>query len=74
MKFVALLLAGASLMAAQLSFDTLVDEYFDDYFRLNPSSATASGFHRPYDNQLEDYSRAGIEKGIALDEKYSAVV
>ncbi len=57
-------------MPAQLSFDKLVDEYFDDYFRLNPSSATASGFHHPYDNQLEDYSRTGIEKGIALDEKY----
>ena len=70
MKFAALVLAGASLMAAQSQLDTLVDAYFNDYFKLNPSAATASGFHRPYDMQLEDYSRAGIDKQIALDEKY----
>ncbi len=70
MKFVALLLASASLMAAQTPFDKLVDRYFDNYFHLNPTSATASGFHQPYDSQLEDYSRAGIEQGVALDNKY----
>jgi uncharacterized protein (DUF885 family) len=70
MKFAALVLAGASLMAAQSQLDTLVDEYFNEYFKLNPSFATSSGFHRPYDNLLEDYSRAGIEKDIALDQKY----
>jgi uncharacterized protein (DUF885 family) len=70
MKFVALLLMSASVMTAQPSFDKLVDQYFDDYFHLNPTAATAFGFHHPYDTQLEDYSRAGIEKGIALDEKY----
>ena len=70
MKFAALLLTGASVMTAQTSFDHLVDQYFDEYFHLNPSAATASGFHMPYDTQLEDYSRAGIEKGIALDNKY----
>jgi len=70
MKFAALLLAGASVMTAQTAFDRLVDQYFDEYFHLNPSAATASGFHKPYDTQLEDYSRAGIEKRIALDNKY----
>ncbi len=57
-------------MTAQTSFDALVDRYFDDYFHLNPTAATAAGFHRPYDEQLEDYSRAGVEKQIALDQKY----
>src|SRR5581483_1146426 len=70
MKFAALLLASASLMYAQTPFDRLVDQYFDDYFHLNPTAATATGFHHPYDTQLEDYSRAGIEQGIALDNKY----
>ncbi len=73
MKFVALLLASVTTMAAQSSFDKLVDQYFDDNFHLNPSFATASGFHKPYDTQLEDYSRAGVEKEIALDEKYLAL-
>ncbi len=57
-------------MAAQSPFDNLVNRYFDDYFRLNPTAATAAGFHGPNDGQLEDFSRAGIEKQIALDEKY----
>ncbi len=72
MKLAALLLAGVSAMAAQSNFDGLVDQYFDDYFRLNPSAATSAGFHEPYDVQLEDYSRAAVEKQIALDEKYLA--
>ncbi len=70
MKFVALLIASAGLMTAQSSFDQLVGQYFDENFRLNPSFATASGFHEPYDKKLEDYSATGIQKQIALDEKY----
>jgi len=70
MKFAALVLASASLMSAQSPFDKLVDSYFDEYFKLNPTAGTSAGFHHPYDNQLEDYSRAGIDKQIALDEKY----
>jgi hypothetical protein len=69
MKFVALLLASATLMTAQTKFEKLVDEYFDENFHLNPSAATAAGFHQPYDTQLEDYSRASIDKQIALDER-----
>ncbi len=57
-------------MTAQTPFDALVDQYFNDYFHLNPTAATAAGFHQPYDGQLEDYSRAGTEKQIALDKKY----
>ncbi len=70
MKFTALVLVSVSVMSAQSSFDQLVDQYFNDYFKLNPSAATASGFHGADDKEMEDYSRAGVEKGIALDEKY----
>ena len=56
-------------MTAQSPFDDLVNRYFDDYFRLNPTAATAAGFHGAGDGQLEDYSRAGVDKQIALDEQ-----
>ena len=72
MKILALLVCGASVMAAQSSFDTLVDRYFDDYFRLNPTAATAAGFHHPYDSQLEDFSARAVDQRIAMDEKYLA--
>jgi uncharacterized protein (DUF885 family) len=72
MKVPVLLLLGASLMAAQSSssFESLVNRYFDDYFRLNPTLATASGFHHPYDTQLEDYSPQGFEQRIDLAKRY----
>src|SRR5438132_3668554 len=37
------------------SFHELVDAYFDDYFKANPSQATSAGFHQ-HDRQLEDFS------------------
>jgi uncharacterized protein DUF885 len=47
-------------------FSKLVDRFFDEYyFKFNPSSGTAAGFHQ-YDNQLEDYSRATIQKQVAV--------
>jgi uncharacterized protein (DUF885 family) len=42
----------------------LADDYFDHYyFPANPTAATTVGIHR-YDGQLEDYSRAGVEREI----------
>jgi uncharacterized protein (DUF885 family) len=70
MKLAVLLVASVGIAAAQTPFDKLVDQYFNDLFALNPTSATASGFHQPYDTQFEDYSRAGVDKGLALDKKY----
>jgi uncharacterized protein (DUF885 family) len=70
MKFLALLLSGALVMGAQTQFDSTVGRYFDDYFRLNPTAATAAGFHHPYDSQLEDYSTAGTQAQVAMDQKY----
>lgn len=57
-------------MNAQLPVNALVDKYFDDYFRLNPTYATAAGFHGPNDAQLEDYSARGIQERIDLYRKY----
>src|SRR5579875_2266795 len=71
MKLALLLVLGASVVTAQTnSLSSLVDRYFDDYFRLNPTAATAAGFHHPYDSQLEDYSTAGTQAQIAMDQKY----
>ena len=59
------------MMSAQsTSQNSLVDRYFDNYFRLNPSAATAAGFHQPYDAQLEDYSKRGYQGRIDLSRKY----
>ena len=58
--FLALALSAA-LAAKPRNFHELVDAYFDDYYKANPSQATSVGFHQ-YDNQLEDYSVAAHEK------------
>ncbi len=46
-----------SIDAKPRSFQQLVDAYFDDYFKANPSQATNIGWHQ-YDRQLEDFSLA----------------
>lgn len=52
-----------------LSMDQLY--FYEYYFNFNPSQGTAAGFHQ-YDNQLEDYSRASIERQITLLKKFKA--
>ena len=50
---------------ADAAFASLADEFFDTfYFPNNPTTATQIGIHK-YDAQLEDYSRAQIDKEIA---------
>jgi uncharacterized protein (DUF885 family) len=52
------------------SWNALADDYIDQaVFALNPSAATAAGVHT-YDAQLEDFSRAGIDKQIAILKKF----
>ena len=50
--------------AAQ-TFSFLTEQYFDDYFKLNPTAGTSAGFHQ-YDTQLEDYSAAGVQREVAM--------
>jgi uncharacterized protein (DUF885 family) len=46
------------------AFDALVSEVLTDEYTRNPTSATDLGIHQ-FDNQLEDYSRAGIDSAMA---------
>ncbi len=46
-----------SASAKPRSFQQLVDAYFEDYFKANPTQATGVGFHQ-YDHELEDFSLA----------------
>jgi len=48
---------ATSINAKPHTFHELVDAYFDDYFKTNPSQATSVGFHQ-FDRQLEDVSLA----------------
>lgn len=62
------MLASAFLAAMAIStnakprlFPELVDAYFDDFFRANPSQATSIGFHQ-HDRELEDFSLAAHQR------------
>ena len=60
----------ATLLATTASAQTLYDRFFDEYyFPFNPTSGTATGFHA-FDSQLEDYSKAGVAKRIAVLKKF----
>lgn len=52
---------ATSTSARPRSFGELVDAYFEDYFKANPSQATSVGFHQ-YDHQLEDFSLAAHQR------------
>jgi uncharacterized protein (DUF885 family) len=51
---------------------SLADEYFDRvYLHYAPSNATLLGLHQ-YDNQLEDYSRATVERETSELERFES--
>src|ERR1700735_5470619 len=56
-------------LARGSKFTGLVDGYFNGYFYHNPTSATAAGFHQ-YDHQLEDYSRAEVERLVEFNQQW----
>src|SRR2546430_10334536 len=56
-----LLVMATSINAKPRAFHELVDAYFDDYFKANPSQATSAGFHQ-FDRQLEDFSLAAHKR------------
>jgi uncharacterized protein (DUF885 family) len=55
--------------SASSEWSKLVDSFFDEYFKLNPTQGTAAGFHQ-YDSDLEDYSRSGVDHQIAFAKNY----
>ena len=61
----ATLLTAAS---AQTAYDRFFDEY---YFPFSPTTATSAGIHK-YDEKLEDYSKAGIAKRVAMLKKFES--
>jgi uncharacterized protein (DUF885 family) len=81
--FGAVLVCGG-LMAVQAKAQTagdnfrhLADEYFSQaVFKFEPTAGTAVGLHQ-YDHQLEDYSRAGVERQVSalkgFEAKFDAV-
>jgi uncharacterized protein (DUF885 family) len=58
-------------VSAPDNINELENRYFDEYyFRFNPTAGTQAGFHQ-YDDQLEDYSRASIDRQIAALKKFN---
>jgi uncharacterized protein (DUF885 family) len=65
------LVAAITISAKPRTFHEIVDAYFDDYFKANPSAATSVGFHQ-YDNELEKFSLAAHEQTRQRLQKYLA--
>jgi len=63
----ATLLTAAS---AQTAYDRFFDEY---YFPFSPTTATSAGIHK-YDDKLEDYSKAGAAKRVAILKKFESEI
>jgi uncharacterized protein (DUF885 family) len=63
--------SGVSNSNSQTSADwnRLVDSFFDEYFKYNPTQGTSAGFHQ-YDSDLEDYSRKAVDNQIAFAKDY----
>ena len=59
-------------VAGALSAQSLTDRFFDEYyFPFNPTTATSAGIHK-YDGKLEDYSKAGVAKRVAMLKKFES--
>ena len=66
----ALVLVGATpALAADSSFATLADQYWDQTLAEDPTFATESGIH-DYDDKLPDLSKAAIERRVAAASKW----
>lgn len=65
---------AASSAGIEKTLTLLGDQYFDDYyFKFNPTQGTAAGFHQ-YDNQLENYSRASLDKQVTVLKDFQKLV
>jgi len=61
---------------ASQTFRFLTDQYFDGYFKFNPTAGTSAGLHQ-YDSDLEDYSATVVGQQVAFlhtyEKKLSAI-
>jgi hypothetical protein len=69
MRFLVLLMSASLLANGQTPFDKVVDEFYLEYFSLNPSEGTAVGFHQ-YDSRLERYSPSEVDAQRKMFHKY----
>ena len=81
--FVAFCLNPCAVKAQHLSADGaaqtfayLTDQYFEQFFKMNPTAGTSAGLHQ-YDTQLEDYSAAGVQRQVTAlhewEKKFAAI-
>lgn len=54
---------------ANQKFEALAKKYIEQLLEMNPETATQLGDHR-FDHRLDDYSRAGVERDRAFNQKY----
>ena len=63
-------LVSCSQMADEnTKFETLANQYIDQYLKFNPEQATALGDHR-YDHMLYDYSPVGMVEELSFQRTY----
>ena len=62
---------STSANADDAAYATLARNYYAENFRLSPISATQVGVH-DYDDQIGDFSAAGVAKQLATDRDYLA--
>ena len=66
MAYLADRVRAQSAASGDFEFAKLADRYFEEYyFPFNPTSGTSVGFHQ-YDSALENYSRSGIDRQVAM--------
>ncbi len=58
-------------LTSDADFTTLVDSYFDDFFKFNPTKGTDVGLHQ-YDGLVSDYSADGVQRETAMERVYKA--
>src|SRR5438105_4459940 len=68
------LLLALPCFANDQTFNTLANDYFDQYyFPYNPTIATMNGIHR-YDDKIENFDKTSLAKKISLLKKFESRV
>ena len=63
----------ASAESGNQAFDELARAFLEDLYQRQPTWATSLGIHK-YDDRLDDYSRNGVDRGIASARSFRARV